>query len=104
MFRRFGRHLLIHFVLVFPLLEQRVNPKLTMPYWDFTIEELEAENSGDDDELILNPPLFQESWFGTADPVDNTVSANCFFTKLKCFAVGVVIVRMNVTRMDTNSG
>eukprot|EP00752_Nemacystus_decipiens_P008279 g7402.t1 len=54
---------------------QRVNPKLTLPYWDFTIEELEAEDglSAEDDELILNPPLFQESWFGTADPVDYKV-------------------------------
>lgn len=61
------------------LLEQLVNPKLTLPYWDFTIEELEAENSGDDDELVINPPLFQDSWFGTADPDDNTVSEKILF-------------------------
>lgn len=65
---------------MFSLLDQLVNPKLTLPYWDFTIEELEAENAlkNDDDELIIMPPLFQESWFGTADPVDNTVSQRCF--------------------------
>eukprot|EP00903_Cladosiphon_okamuranus_P021957 g20189.t1 len=54
---------------------QRVNPKLTVPYWDFTIDEIEAENALDDndEEMIIQPPLFQESWFGTADPVDNAV-------------------------------
>ncbi|CAB1107536.1 TYR [Ectocarpus sp. CCAP 1310/34] len=49
---------------------QQVNPKLTVPYWDFTIEYVEAETDGDD-EIKINSPLFQESWFGTADPVDN---------------------------------
>ncbi|CAM9241469.1 unnamed protein product [Ectocarpus sp. 12 AP-2014] len=52
---------------------QRVNPKLTVPYWDFTIEYLEAENAADGDEITINSPLFQESWFGTTDPVDNMV-------------------------------
>ncbi|CBJ25520.1 ortho-aminophenol oxidase [Ectocarpus siliculosus] len=52
---------------------QRVNPKLTVPYWDFTIEYHEAEIAGDDNEMTINSPLFQESWFGTADPVDNVV-------------------------------
>ncbi|CAM9760402.1 unnamed protein product [Ectocarpus sp. 12 AP-2014] len=51
---------------------QQVNPKLTVPYWDFTIEYVEAEIAGDD-EIKINSPLFQESWFGTADPVDNVV-------------------------------
>ncbi|CAN0031825.1 unnamed protein product, partial [Ectocarpus sp. 12 AP-2014] len=52
---------------------QQVNPKLTVPYWDFTVESIEAEIAGDDNEITINSPLFQESWFGTADPVDNVV-------------------------------
>lgn len=53
---------------------QRVNPKLTLPYWDFTIEDFEAEKSFDDDDLKIVSPIFQESWFGSADPDDNIVS------------------------------
>ncbi|CAN0136794.1 unnamed protein product, partial [Ectocarpus sp. 8 AP-2014] len=52
---------------------QRVNPKLTLPYWDFTIEDFEAEKSFDDDDLKIVSPIFQESWFGSADPDDNIV-------------------------------
>ncbi|CAB1105721.1 unnamed protein product [Ectocarpus sp. CCAP 1310/34] len=52
---------------------QLVNPKLSLPYWDFTIEDTEAEISFDDDDLKTVPPLFQESWFGSADPDDNIV-------------------------------
>ncbi|CAM9814374.1 unnamed protein product [Ectocarpus fasciculatus] len=52
---------------------QRVNPKLTLPYWDFTIEDSEAEISIDDDDVKIISPLFQESWFGSTDPDDNIV-------------------------------
>ncbi|CAM9863802.1 unnamed protein product [Pylaiella littoralis] len=52
---------------------QLVNPKLTLPYWDFTVDEVEAEVSRVGGEVMINPPLFQESWFGSADPVDNVV-------------------------------
>ena len=54
--------------------EQKVNPKLTLPYWDFTIEEQDAELSFNDD-LKIDSPLFQESWFGSSDPEDNVVSS-----------------------------
>ncbi|CAN0234756.1 unnamed protein product [Pylaiella littoralis] len=52
---------------------QLVNPKLTLPYWDFTIDGVEAQTSSVDGEVVVSPPLFQESWFGTADPADNVV-------------------------------
>lgn len=55
--------------------EQSVNPKLTLPYWDFTIEDYEAEMSFEDDDLKIDSPIFQKDWFGSADPVDNVVSA-----------------------------
>ena len=54
--------------------EQKVNPKLTLPYWDFTIEEQDAELSFNDN-LKIDSPLFQESWFGSSDPEDNVVSS-----------------------------
>ncbi|CAN0325141.1 unnamed protein product, partial [Hapterophycus canaliculatus] len=55
---------------------QLVNPKLTLPYWDFTIE---GSAIGDSDQkdtvdlLLSTSPIFQESWFGTYDPDDNQV-------------------------------
>ena len=52
---------------------QLVNPKLTLPYWDWTIEELDAERESVDGEMVIKSPLFQESWFGTADPDDYMV-------------------------------
>ncbi|CAM9655020.1 unnamed protein product [Pylaiella littoralis] len=52
---------------------QRVNPKLTLPYWDWTIEELEAQAASVDGEIVIKSPLFQETWFGTADPDDYVV-------------------------------
>lgn len=51
-----------------------MNPKLTLPYWDFTIEDYEAEKDFTDDDLEIDSPIFQGDWFGSADPVDNVVS------------------------------
>ncbi|CAM9599920.1 unnamed protein product, partial [Hapterophycus canaliculatus] len=55
---------------------QAVNPKLTLPYWDFTIENSSAGGSGDGsvNQPQTKSPLFQNSWFGTSDPRDNQVS------------------------------
>ena len=53
---------------------QKVNPKLTLPYWDFTIEDYESRMSNHDGGFKITSPLFQESWFGSADPEDNVVS------------------------------
>lgn len=53
---------------------QRVNPKLTLPYWDFTIESSSAGGAGDGvSEPQASSPLLQSSWFGTHDPTDNQV-------------------------------
>ncbi|CAN0363328.1 unnamed protein product [Pylaiella littoralis] len=52
---------------------QRVNPKLTLPYWDFTIEGLAVKDSADEDDTVISSPLFQDSWFGSADPDDYVV-------------------------------
>ena len=53
---------------------QLVNPKLTLPYWDWTIEEVEAERNSEDGSLDIKSPLFTADWFGTADPTDWVVS------------------------------
>lgn len=54
---------------------QKVNPKLTLPYWDFTIETSTA--GGSEDGVVNQPqtrtPLFQESWFGSVDHTDDMV-------------------------------
>lgn len=54
---------------------QKVNPKLTLPYWDFTIESsapggLESTVDGGP---LTRSPLFRPDWFGTFDPEDHTV-------------------------------
>ncbi|CAM9834525.1 unnamed protein product [Ascophyllum nodosum] len=50
---------------------QIVNPKLTLPYWDFTIE---SSTLGGNTEGITEPqtnsPLFTSEWFGRNDPDD----------------------------------
>lgn len=61
---------------------QLVNPKLTLPYWDWTIEELAAEKESVDGKMVIESPLFQESWFGTADPDDYVVSESARLTLL----------------------
>lgn len=56
---------------------QQVNPKLTVPYWDFTIEGSSIADPGNIsivDLLQGNSQVFQEGWFGTFDPKDNMVS------------------------------
>ncbi|CAM9726487.1 unnamed protein product [Scytosiphon promiscuus] len=54
---------------------QAVNPKLTLPYWDFTIESSTSGGAGlgAPNEALHKSPLFQESWFGTVDPQDDQV-------------------------------
>lgn len=55
---------------------QKVNPKLTLPYWDFTIESTDVgglEGTVDDGGPLTRSPLFRPDWFGTFDPEDNTV-------------------------------
>ena len=55
---------------------QQVNPKLTLPYWDFTIESSSSgatSNSKTDQsskKSCNKTPLLQPSWFGTSDPED----------------------------------
>lgn len=50
---------------------QKINPKLTLPYWDYTIE---MSTSGGNDGVVEEPqassPIFKEDWFGKTDPHD----------------------------------
>lgn len=53
---------------------QRVNPKLTLPYWDFTIEKSSSGgNTPDKIEPQSESPILQEEWFGSNDPEDGMV-------------------------------
>ncbi|CAM9212040.1 unnamed protein product [Hapterophycus canaliculatus] len=53
---------------------QAVNPKLTLPYWDFTIETAAGESGdGSVEQPQTKSPLFQDSWFGSVDPTDDQV-------------------------------
>ena len=71
---------------------QIVNPKLTVPYWDFTIESSTwGGNTEDITEPQANSPLFASEWFGSSDPDDGQVKygrmdrlacEHCFFPVL----------------------
>ena len=53
---------------------QRVNPKLTVPYWDFTIETTAAANLAYDQQRPLTrTELLSPSWFGSVDLEDHMV-------------------------------
>eukprot|EP00904_Undaria_pinnatifida_P007010 jgi/Undpi1/3439/HiC_scaffold_16.g06812.m1 len=53
---------------------QLVNPKLTVPYWDFTIETTSAANVAYDPALpYTKTELLSPEWFGSADLEDNLV-------------------------------
>ena len=63
---------------------QLVNPKLTLPYWDFTIETTAAANVAyDPKQPFTRTELLSPSFFGTADPEDNMVRGviPAFFAK-----------------------
>ena len=53
---------------------QLVNPKLTVPYWDFTIETTAASKVAyDPNQPFTRTELLSPSWFGTTDPSDGMV-------------------------------
>lgn len=53
---------------------QAVNPKLTVPYWDFTIETSSSSDTVyDPTSPYTRTPLLDASWFGTADLEDGMV-------------------------------
>lgn len=59
---------------------QLVNPKLTVPYWDFTIETTSAANVAYDPALpYTKTELLSPEWFGSADLEDNLVRGSSTF-------------------------
>lgn len=49
-----------------------VNPAVTLPYWDFTIEGEAVKKAGKKPSYMLEiTPVFQDDWFGDTDPVTN---------------------------------
>ena len=59
---------------IFEFSLQRVNPKLTVPYWDFTIETTAASKVAyDPNQPLTRTELLSPSWFGTVDFEDYTV-------------------------------
>ncbi len=55
---------------------QRVNPKLSLPYWDFTIDGSSAGGTFGEavDSAEQFSPIFSSDWFGWYDEKDNMVS------------------------------
>lgn len=60
---------------------QRVNPKLSLAYWDFTIEtssssadQASAVDQDGHDVFPIKTPVFQESWYGETDPATHMVN------------------------------
>ena len=51
---------------------QAVNPKLSLPYWDFTIEAdtIDNEYDGDYTKLREASDLWTSEWFGSVDNAD----------------------------------
>lgn len=51
---------------------QAVNPKLSLPYWDFTIESylIDTVYDGDYTKLREATDLWSPQWFGGVDPAD----------------------------------
>lgn len=58
--------------LMFEQAMQLVNPKLALPYWDFTIDGHLVESLYEDDYSHLRDvsDLWTPEWFGSVDPVD----------------------------------
>ena len=51
-----------------------VDPTVTLPYWDFTIEGEAVKISGKRPSHMLElTPVFQPDWFGDSDPVTNRI-------------------------------
>jgi len=63
---------------------QVVNPAVTVPYWDFTVEGTEMYFRRDGDwSVIRESILFSPEWYGTADPETHTVTEGRWAWKLK---------------------
>lgn len=58
--------------LMFEQSLQAVNPKVTLPYWDFTIDAYLVEKLHNNDYSYLRDvsDLWTPEWFGGVDPVD----------------------------------
>lgn len=58
--------------LMFEMSLQMVNPKLSLPYWDFTIDAylVDKEYGGDYSHLKDVSDLWTPEWFGSVDPED----------------------------------
>lgn len=60
---------------------QAVNPKLSLPYWDFTIESyiIDTQHDGDYTKLREISDLWTSEWFGGVDDSDFQVCVCMFF-------------------------
>ena len=58
--------------MMFEMSLQLVNPKIALPYWDFTIESavVDAQLDGDFTRLTEASDLWNEDWFGSVDQED----------------------------------
>lgn len=69
--------------LMFEMSMQMVNPKLSLPYWDFTIDAylVDKNYGGDYDHLRDVSDLWTPEWFGGVDPADYQVCVFAFHIK-----------------------
>lgn len=67
---------------------QLVNPMISLPYWDFTIEGavIDEEFGGDYTKLTEASPLWTSDWFGGVDKTDYQVGC-CLRPRLHFFGV-----------------
>ena len=72
-----------------------MNPKLTVPYWDFTIETTAAAHVTYDPKFpFTRTELLSPSWFGTVDSKDNVVRR-----VLSVFLCGVLLLLVVVVSL-----
>ncbi|CAM9286294.1 unnamed protein product [Phaeothamnion confervicola] len=66
-----------HFLMtnLFEQTIQLINPKISLPYWDYTIEDwtIQRDYDGVYANLQIASPMFLPTWFGSADKADNMV-------------------------------
>lgn len=63
---------------------QLVNPKLAVPYWDYTVETSSAYTAYDTEDPVTRSPIFSSEVFGGYDATDNMVNRERGGTGVAC--------------------
>jgi len=65
----------VAFTLLFEKSLQSINPKVTVPYWDYTIEAHYVYNANGDIHAWRSSIAFDDDWFGSASPKDYIIDS-----------------------------